>query len=196
MKFLSFLLTAFLLSGCVEQSSTSNQSPTQAQSRSQNSAPLPMATIPPSQTAAPIPVSEQKAPDCKISNIKIVPFDALKGEFGEEIKPNEDRGFFNEFGTSLFVVVEISSQAYFEGISIPEANKDIKVEIRAINGNKEQIAQKTKQIGRHLLMNGGKIFVPVWLDPLMCGDVKINAWITGQNTASTMHRTVPFECGE
>jgi hypothetical protein len=137
----------------------------------------------------------QKAPDCKISNIKIVPFDSLKGAFREEIKPNEDPGVFNEFGISLFVVVEISSQVYFEGISVSEANKDIKVEITVMEG-KRQKAKKIEQVSLHNLLNGGKIFVPLWLDPLMCGDVKINARIIGQKTVSTMRRTVPFQCGE
>lgn len=145
--------------------------------------------------AAPNKVEAQKAPDCKISNIKILPFDALKGAFGEEIKPNEDPGFFNEFGTSLFVVVEISSQAYFKEISVSDANKDIKVEITVMDG-KEQIAKKIKQISVGDLIEGGKIFVPLWLDPLMCFDVKINARIIGQKNVSTMKRTVPFLCGE
>lgn len=137
----------------------------------------------------------QKAPDSKISNIKVVPFDSLTGKFREEIKPNEDPGFFNEFGISLFVVVEISSQVYFEGISVSEANKDIKVEITVMEGNRQK-AKKFAQVSLHNLLNGGKIFVPLWLDPLMCGDVKINARIIGQRTASTMKRTVPFSCGE
>ncbi|MBC7929138.1 MAG: hypothetical protein H7Z38_01060 [Rubrivivax sp.] len=137
----------------------------------------------------------QKAPDCKISNIKIVPFDSLTGAFREEIKPNEDPGFFNEFGISLFVVVEISSQAYFKEISVSDANKDIKVEIAVMEG-KQQKAKKIKQISLSDLSNGGKIFVPLWLDPLMCGDIKINARIIGQKTVSTMKRTVPFSCGE
>lgn len=137
----------------------------------------------------------QKAPDCKISNIKVVPFDSLTGKFREEIKPNEEPRFFNEFGISLFVVVEISSQAYFEGISVSEANKDIKVEITVVEG-KRQKARKIAQVSLHNLLNGGKIFVPLWLDPLMCDDVKINARIIGQKTVSTMRRTVPFQCGE
>lgn len=137
----------------------------------------------------------QKAPDCKISNIKIVPFDSLTGKFREEIKPNEDSGFFNEFKISLFVVVEISSQAYFKEISVPDANKDIKVDITVMEG-KQQKAKKIKQISLSDLLEDGKIFVPLWLDPLMCSDVRINARIIGQKTVSTMKRTVPFQCGE
>lgn len=140
-------------------------------------------------------VEAQKAPGCKISNIKILPFDALKGEFGEEVKPNEDPGFINAFGTSLFVVVEISSQAYFDVISIPDANKVIKVDIAVMEG-KQQKAKKIKQISLSDLLEDGKVYVPLWLDPLMCGNVKINARIIGQRSVSTMTRTVPFSCGE
>jgi hypothetical protein len=145
--------------------------------------------------AAPNNVEAQKAPDCKISNIKIVPFDAETGKFREEIKPNEEPGFFNEFKISLFVVVEISSQAYFKGISVTDANKDIKVDI-TVTGGKQQKAKKIKRISLSDLLEDGKIFVPLWLDPLMCGNVKINARIIGQKTVSTMTRTVPFSCGE
>jgi hypothetical protein len=137
----------------------------------------------------------QRAPDCKISSIKIVPFDSLTGKFREEVKPNEDPGFFNEFRISLFVVVEISSQAYFEVISVSDANKNIKVEITVMEGQRLK-TKKLEQISLHNLLNGGKIFVPLWLDPLMCGDVKIDARIIGQKSVSTMRRTVPFSCGE
>ena len=84
-------------------------------------------------------------------------------------------------------------------ISVSEANKDIKVEITVtedIMEDKRQKAKKIKQISRAYLMGGKKIFVPLWLDPLMCGDIKINARIIGQKTVSTMTRTVPFLCGE
>jgi hypothetical protein len=145
--------------------------------------------------AAPNNIEAQKAPDCKISNIKIVPFDAETGKFREEIKPNEEPGFFNEFKLSLFVVVEISSQAYFKGISVTDANKDIKVDITVVEG-KQQKAKKIKQISLSDLLEDGKIFVPLWLDPLMCGNVKITARIIGQKAVSTMTRSVPFQCGE
>lgn len=133
------------------------------------------------------------APDCRISNIKIVPFDSQTGEFQEEIKANDERSFFNDFTISLFVVVEISSQAYFDRLNISE--KERKVEITVMEGNLQK-AKKIKQISLHYLLGGGKIFVPLWLDPLMCKDVKINARIIGQRTVSTMKRTVSFSCGE
>ena len=43
--------------------------------------------------AAPNKVEAQRTPDCKISNIKIIPFESLTSAFRGEIKPNKDPGF-------------------------------------------------------------------------------------------------------
>jgi hypothetical protein len=60
--------------------------------------------------------------------------------------------------------------------------------------DKRQIAKKNEQISLSDLAEGGKKFVPLWVDPLMCGDVKINARIIGQKTVSTMKRTLASDC--
>lgn len=183
------LLTVLALSSCVEPAARSDQSATKTPL--QTSTPLPTAIPSPSPTATSIPLSEQKSPDWEISNIKIVPFDWDTGEFQEELESNEAYGGQNEFSISLFVVVEASSQAYYDRHMASE--KVRKVEITVM----EDKRQKAKKIERIILLGeGGKIFVPVWLDPTMCGDVKINARIIGQKTVSTMKRTVLFECGE
>ncbi len=193
----SFMMSCSSSKVGVDTGTISENSTVSANNNSNQSATnTPPQTITPSPTSTPNPLSAKRSPECKISNIKIVPFDALTGGFGEEIKPNEDTGFFNAFGTSLFVMVEISSQAYFNGISISDANKDIKVEITVTDSNVGQRAKKIEGISLQLLLEDGKIFVPLWLDPLMCSEVKINARIIGQKTVSTMKRTVLFECGE
>jgi len=144
-----------------------------------------------SQKAAKAP----KIHDFKITNIKIIPFDSQTGEFQEEIKPNDKRSFFNAFYISLFVVVEISGQTA-SSVGPEDFNLERKVEITVI-GDQRQIAKKIVDINHvDLTLGSGKFFVPVWLYPLMCSDVKINARITGQETVSTMKRTVPFFCGE
>lgn len=128
----------------------------------------------------------QKTPDYKISSIKITPFDSATGEFQPEFKANDDRSFFNDLGISLFTVVEISGK---EGSF--EAGR--KIQITVTEGKKVK-ATKTEQIG--LIGGGGKFFIPLWLDPAMCSEIKITAKIIGQKTAPTMTRKVPFLCGE
>jgi hypothetical protein len=128
----------------------------------------------------------QKSPDYKITGLKIVPFDSATGKFHDEIKPRDDRSFFNDLGISLFVTVEIAGQS-----GSFEVGR--KVQITVSEGKKVKTS-KTEQIG--LIGEGAKFYIPLWLYPAMCDDVKITAKIIGQKTTSTMTRTVPFLCGE
>lgn len=128
----------------------------------------------------------QKAPDYKIANIKIVPYDSTTGEFQEEIKPKDNRSFFNDLDISLFLSVEISGK----GGSYENKRK---VQITVTEDKKVKLT-KTAWIG--ILNESGKFYIPVWLYPAMCGDIKITAKIIGQKAASTMTRTIPFMCGE
>lgn len=128
----------------------------------------------------------QKAPDYKISNIKITPFDSATGEFQEEIKANDERSFFNDLSISLLTLVEITGK---------EGSFEVgrKIQITVTEGKKVKTT-KTEQIG--LIGSGGKFYVPLWLYPAMCDEVKITAKIIGQKTASTITKKVPFLCGE
>ncbi|MBS1793788.1 MAG: hypothetical protein JSS81_08035 [Acidobacteria bacterium] len=131
-------------------------------------------------------VAQKKAADYKITNVRIVPFDGATGEFGEEIKPGGDRSFFNDLSISLFVAVEISGEK-----GTFEAGR--KAEITVTEGKKLK-TKKLEQVG--LIGEGGKFYIPVWLDSAMCSDVKITARLVGQKTPSSVTRTVPFLCGE
>lgn len=128
----------------------------------------------------------QKAPDYKITNVKILPFEGQTGEFQAPLKSNDDRSFFNAIDTALLVVVEITGKAgtFEEGRTI---------QITAMEGKKLK-AKKSEQIG--LIGDGGKFYVPLWLDAAMCSEVTITAKITGQKSASSLTRKVMFECGE
>lgn len=131
-------------------------------------------------------LAQKKAPDYKITNIKIMPFDAATGAFEDELKPDSDRSFFNDLSISLLVLVEISGEAgSFESGRM--------VSFTATEGKKIK-ARKTEQVG--LIGSGGKFYVPIWLDSAMCDTVKITARLSGQPTASSMTRSVPFLCGE
>lgn len=137
-------------------------------------------------SAGTLATNAQKAPDYKITGLKIVPYDSVTGKFQDEFKPREDRSFFNDLSISLFVTVEIAGQS---GSFVVGR----KIQLTVTEGKKVKTS-KTEQIG--LIGGGGKFYVPLWLYPAMCDDVKITARIIGQKTASTMTRTVPFLCGE
>ena len=137
-------------------------------------------------SAGVVATNAQKSPDYKITGLKIVPFDSETGKFQDELKPKDERSFFNDLSISLFVAVEIAGQS-----GSFEVGR--KIQITVTEGKKVKTS-KTEQIG--LIGDGGKFYVPLWLYPVMCDDVKITARIIGQKTASTMSRTVPFLCGE
>ncbi len=127
-----------------------------------------------------------KAPDYKLSKIKIVPFDETEGKFLDEILPDSERSFFNDLSISLFVTFEISGEA-----GSFEAGRNINI---SVTEGKKTKFQKSEQIG--LIGEGGKYFVPVFLYGSMCDEIKITARLSGQKTTSTLMRTVPFLCGE
>lgn len=122
----------------------------------------------------------------KITGIKIVPFDGQTGKFQNEITPNDERSFFNEISLSMFVTVEVSGET-----GTFEAGR--MVEITVTEGKKSR-TKKTSQIG--LIGDGGKFYIPVFLDSAFCDELKVTARIVGQKTASTMTRKAIFVCGE
>jgi hypothetical protein len=129
---------------------------------------------------------EPKAPDYKITNIKLVPFEETTGKFEDEITEANPRSFFNDLSTSLFVTFEVSGKA-----GSFEAGRNIVISVT--EGKKVKFS-KTEQVG--LIGSEGKYFVPVFLYSSMCSDVTITAKLTGQPTASSITRKVAFLCGE
>lgn len=130
--------------------------------------------------------AQKKAADYKITNIKIMPFDGATGLFEEELTAGSDRSFFNDLSISLLVLFEVSGES-----GSFEAGRMLSV---TVTEGKRVKARKNEQVG--LIGSGGKFYIPVWLDSAMCDTVKITARLTGQKTASTMTRSVPFVCGE
>jgi len=131
--------------------------------------------------------AQTKAPDYKIKNIKIVPYDSATGKFDEELKPGDGRSFFNDLSISLFVVFEIEGEA-----GSFEAGRKLQMTVK--EGTKIK-ASKTEQIG--LIGSDGIWFEPLWLYPAMCSDVTITAKIIGQRIpGKAVTRKIPFLCGE
>ncbi|HQU85145.1 MAG TPA: hypothetical protein PKY59_18540 [Pyrinomonadaceae bacterium] len=129
----------------------------------------------------------QKAPaEFKISNIKIVPFEQTSGEFAEELSAANQRSFFNDLGTALFVTVEISGKAGdYEGKR--------SLEVTVLEGKKVKLK---KVLMSGILNENGKFYFPVFLEAPMCDEITIIAKIIGQKTPSTMKKKVSFLCGE
>ncbi len=128
----------------------------------------------------------QTAPPFKISAIKVVPFEELTGEFGEEITAKNTREFFNEVSTGLLITVVVSGQT-------DATAENRRVETTVTSGSKI-LAKKSTVV--FSVGAGGKYFVPLYVDAGLCQPVTITAKITGQKTAATMTRKLSFTCGE
>lgn len=129
---------------------------------------------------------EPRAPSYKITNIKIVPFNEATGKFEDEIIKGSERSFFNDLSISLFVTFEVSGKA-----GSFEVGR--KIAITVTEGKKIKLT-RSEQVG--LIGSDGKYFVPIFLYSSMCSTVTIRARLSGQTTASTTSRKVPFLCGE
>ena len=69
-----------------------------------------------------------------------------------------------------------------------------KIEIIVAEGGKIK-ARKLEQID--LIGDGGKVYMPLWIDAPLCARTTISARIVGQKTVSTLKRSLTvFQCGE
>jgi hypothetical protein len=129
----------------------------------------------------------QKTPAYKISDIVIKPYDEQTGQFQSEITANDSRSFFNDISISMLVIVEVSgTPGTFE--------TGRKLEVTVMEGKRLK-KKRFDQIG--LIGDGGKYYVPVWLDSAMCSEVKITARIVvGKKLGPVVTRKVQFQCGE
>jgi len=129
----------------------------------------------------------QKAPaDYKITNIKVVPFEQMTGEFEDEITDSDERSFFNDLGKGLFVTVEITGKS---GDYVGTRNLDVTV----LEGKKVKLK---KSLMSGILNENGKYYFGFYIEPALCDQVTITAKITGQKTPGTKSRKVQFLCGE
>lgn len=69
-----------------------------------------------------------------------------------------------------------------------------KLEVTVMEGKRLR-KKRFDQIG--LIGDGGKYYVPIWLDSAMCSEVKISARIVaGKKFGPAVTRKVQFQCGE
>jgi hypothetical protein len=128
----------------------------------------------------------KKAPDYKITNIKVLPYSENTGKFGEDLKDENEGEFFNRLDVGLFVTVEISG-------STDSFETGRKVQIRVTEGRTVKLA-KLEQVG--YMGDNAKTYYGFWLAPSMCSRVTITATLIGQKTPSKMSRKIAFLCGE
>jgi hypothetical protein len=126
----------------------------------------------------------KKVADYKITAIKIISFDEQTGKFGGEV--DAEQWFGNALDISLFASIELTGPA---GEFVPNRN----VSVTVTEGKKIKL-RKTAFPG--VLSENGKYYIPVWLYGSMCDPVKLTAAVTGQQTRSTLSRTINFHCGE
>lgn len=131
--------------------------------------------------------AQAKAPDYKVTKINLIPFEVTTGKLEDGISDKDERTFFNEISKRYLVTVEVSGESgSFE--------MGRKLEIIVTEG-KTQVARKSDQID--LIGEGGKVYMPLWIDKPLCSELTITARIIGQKTPSTSTRKISlFQCGE
>ena len=119
--------------------------------------------------------------------MNIVPYKHSAGSFLPEIKNDREYWGLNELDLSLFVTIEVSGR---KGSYSPKR----KVEITVYKGGR--LFQK--RVGDLGVLDEatGKYFVPLWLYGPFCQKITIKARLLGQPQASTLQRTLSFDCGE
>lgn len=123
----------------------------------------------------------------KLTAMNIVPYKQSAGSFLPEIKNDREYWGLNQLDLSLFATVEVSGR---KGSYSPKR----KVEITTYKGGR-LFQKRVADLG--VLDEGtGKYFVPLWLYGPFCEKITIKARLLGQAQASTLQRTLSFDCGE
>lgn len=145
-------------------------------------------------------VASAQAAAFKISGIKAMLYYEQTGTFSKDILADPDISLWNTIigegssggaSSATLVMVEVTGKA-----GAYETAK--KVEMTAAFAGTGRTAhppvKRTSEIG--ILSDKGKFYVPLWLYDTGCSHVTITARITGQRQASSMQKTIKFDCGE
>lgn len=135
-------------------------------------------------------------PPFKITAIKAMLFYDEKGTFSDDLFTQTNLALWNTIigegsagspSNSTLVLVEVSG-AYDPNSTTPNR----KIEFTATESRRVILRRLIEiSIGKN-----GKFYAPFWLYDTGCGHVKLSARIIGQTQASSMTKTIPFECGE
>jgi hypothetical protein len=119
-----------------------------------------------------------------ITDIKVVPFDEVLGQWREPVTP--DQWFGNDLSVSLLATIELKGPA-------GEFAENRRVQINVTEGKKVKL---TRLAYPGVMSETGKFYVPVFIYGPLCDIVKITATVTGQTKKSSRSRNVNFHCGE
>lgn len=120
----------------------------------------------------------------KITGIKVLPYDRSNDTFSADIS-NSQEEHLNELDLSFLVKIEVSGKAG------DYAGRNLEVTVR--EGSK-LILSRVTMLG--IFNDQGKYYVPVWIYGPLCSPTTIQATVQGQRPASTLKRTLKFQCGE
>ena len=120
----------------------------------------------------------------KITGIKVIPYNRNDDTFSDDIANSKDERL-NELDLSFLVKVEVSGKAG------DYAGHNVEVTVR--EGSK-LILSRVTMLG--IFNEQGKYYVPVWIYGPLCQPTTIQATVQGQRPASSIKRTLQFQCGE
>jgi hypothetical protein len=120
----------------------------------------------------------------KITGMKVIPYNRNDDTFSDDIADSKEERL-NELDLSFLVKVEISGKAG------DYADRNVEITVR--EGNKLLLSRVT-MLG--IFNEQGKYYVPVWIYGPLCQPTTIQATVQGQRPASTIKKTLQFQCGE
>jgi hypothetical protein len=124
------------------------------------------------------------SPPSKITGMKVIPYNRNDDSFSEDIAGSKEERL-NELDLSFLVKIEVSGKAG------DYAGRNVEITVR--EGNK-LILSRVTMLG--IFNDKGKYYVPVWIYGPLCQPTTIQATVQGQRPASTIKRTLQFQCGE
>ncbi|MDT5061681.1 MAG: hypothetical protein QOH63_2140 [Acidobacteriota bacterium] len=120
----------------------------------------------------------------KITGMKVIPYNRSDDTFSDDIANSKEERL-NELDLSFLVKIEVSGKAG------DYAGHNVEVTVR--EGSK-LILSRVTMLG--IFNEKGKYYVPVWIYGPLCQPTTIQATVQGQRPASTIKRTLQFQCGE
>lgn len=145
-------------------------------------------------------VASAQAPAFKISGIKAMLYYEQTGTFSKDILADPNISLWNTIigegssggaSSATLVMVEVSGKG---GAYETTRKVELTATFAGTGRNARAPVKRTSEIG--IISEKGKFYVPLWLYDTGCSHVTISARILGQRQASSMKKTIKFECGE
>jgi len=141
-----------------------------------------------------------QTPAFKISGIKAMLFYEQTGTFSKDILADPNISLWNTIigegssggaSSATLVLVEVTGKG---GAYETTRKVEMTAAFAGTGRRAHPPVKRTSEIG--IISEKGKFYVPLWLYDTGCSHVTISARIVGQKQASSMQKTIKFECGE